>query len=66
LNGLRLQNLGIIVDDRIDVEDIKHQGEYEYMTNIENNSNKKTIEDFFFKMLIKVLAIHELLTKKLF
>jgi hypothetical protein len=66
LNGLRLQNLGIIVDDRIDVEDIKHQGEYEYMTNIENNSNKKTIEDLFFKMLIKVLAIHELLTKKLF
>ncbi len=48
------------------MEDIKHQGEYEYMTNIENNSNKKTIEEFFLKMLIKVLAIHELLTKKLF
>jgi len=48
------------------MENIKHQGEYEYMSNSENNSNKKTIEDFFYKMLIKVLAIHELLTKKLF
>ncbi len=66
MNGLRLQNPGIIVDDRIDMEDIKHQGEYEYMSNIENNSNKKTIEDFFYKNLIKALAIHELLTKKLF
>jgi hypothetical protein len=41
LHGLRLQNLGIIADDRIDMEHIKHQGEYEYMTNIENNPNKK-------------------------
>jgi hypothetical protein len=27
------------------MEDIKHQGEYEYMTNIENNPNKKTKEE---------------------
>jgi hypothetical protein len=28
-------------DDRFDMEDIKHQGENENMTTIENNSNNK-------------------------
>ncbi len=33
-------------DDRIDMEDIEHQGEYEYLTTIENNPNKnKRIKD---------------------
>ncbi len=48
------------------MEDIKYQGEYEYMTNIENNPNKKTKEEKIKRMLTKVLVIHELLTKKLF
>jgi hypothetical protein len=36
----RLQNLGIMDDDRIDMEDIKHQGENEDVTTIENNPTK--------------------------
>jgi hypothetical protein len=42
----KLQNLRIMDDDRIDMEDIEHQGEYEYLTTIENNPNKnKRIKD---------------------
>ncbi len=36
----RLQNLGTMDDDRIDMEDIEHQGEDEDITNIKNNPNK--------------------------
>jgi hypothetical protein len=37
----KLQNLGIMNDDLFDMEDIKHQGEDENITTIENNPNKK-------------------------
>jgi hypothetical protein len=40
----RLQNLGIMDADRIDMEDIEHQGEDENVTTIKNNPNKKTKE----------------------
>jgi hypothetical protein len=36
----RLQNIGIMDDGRIDMEDIKHQGENEDVTTIENNPTK--------------------------
>ncbi len=60
LNGPRLQNLGIIVDDRISMEDIKHQGEYIWQTLkiIPTWKKKKKIKN----MLTKVLVVHELLT----
>ncbi len=53
-------------DDRIDMEDIKHQGENEDVTIIENHFSKKTKEERFKKMLTKVMATHELLAKKIF
>ncbi len=62
----RLQNLGTMDDDRIDMEDIEHQGEDEDMTNIENNPSKKEKEEKIKNMLIKVMAIYKLLAKKLF
>jgi hypothetical protein len=37
----RLQNIGIMDDDRIDMEDIEYQGEDEDVTTIENNPSKK-------------------------
>jgi hypothetical protein len=37
----RLQNPRIMDDDRINMEDIKHQDEDEDATTIENNLNKK-------------------------
>jgi hypothetical protein len=40
----RLQNPRIMDDDRIDMEDIKHQGEDENVITIENNLSKKTKE----------------------
>jgi hypothetical protein len=40
----RLQNPRIMDDDRIDMEDIKHQGEDEDGTTIENNPSKKAKE----------------------
>ncbi len=40
----KLQNPRIMDDDRIDMEDIEHQGEDEILTTIENNPNKKTKE----------------------
>ncbi len=52
-------------DDRIDMEDIKHQGEDENVTTIENNLSKKTKEERFKKMLTEVMATHELLAKKI-
>jgi hypothetical protein len=52
-------------DDRIDMEDMEHQGEDEDMTNIENNPSKKEKEERIKKMLIKVREIYELLAKKL-
>jgi len=36
----RLQNLGIMDDDRIDMEDIEHQAKDEDVTTIENNPSK--------------------------
>ncbi len=41
----RLQNLGIMDDDKIDMEDIEHQGENEDVTTIENNFSKKKEEE---------------------
>jgi hypothetical protein len=41
----RLQNPGIMDDDRIDMENIEHQGEDEDVTTIENNHSKKTKEE---------------------
>ncbi len=41
----RLQNLKIMDDDKINMEDIEHQGEDEIVTTIENNLNKKTKEE---------------------
>ncbi len=40
----KLQNPRIMDDDRIEMEDIEHQGEDENLTTIENNPNKKTKE----------------------
>jgi uncharacterized protein YfkK (UPF0435 family) len=38
---MRLQNMGIMDDDRFDMEDIKHQREDEDMITIEKNHSKK-------------------------
>jgi len=62
----RLQNLGIMDDNRIDMEDIQHQGEDEDATTIENNPSKKTKEKRIEKMLMEAMATHEFLTKNLF
>jgi hypothetical protein len=59
----RLQNLRIMNDDRINMENIKHQGENENATSIENNPNKKTKEERIKKMLMEAMATHELLAK---
>jgi hypothetical protein len=61
----RLQNPKIMDDDRINMEDIKHQDENENVT-IENKLNKKTKEERIKKMLTKVMAIHGLLAKNFF
>jgi hypothetical protein len=37
----KLQNQGIMDDDGINMEDIKHQSEDENVTTIENNPSKK-------------------------
>ncbi len=50
-------------DDRINMENIKHQGENENATSIENNPNKKTKEERIKKMLMEAMATHELLAK---
>jgi hypothetical protein len=39
----KLQNLGIMKHDKIDMGHIEHQGEDEEMTTIENNLNKRKI-----------------------
>jgi hypothetical protein len=65
-NMKRLQNIGTMDDDRIDMDDIEHQGEDEDMTNIENNLSKKKEEERIKKMLIDVMAIHEFLAKNFF
>jgi hypothetical protein len=41
----RLQNPGIMDDDKIDMEDIEHQSENEDVTTIENNFRKKKEEE---------------------
>jgi hypothetical protein len=53
-------------DDRIDMEDIKHQGEDENVTTIENNPSKKSKEERIKKMLMEVMAIHDFLAKNFF
>ncbi len=40
----RLQNLGIMDDDKIDMADIKHQSEDEDVITIKNNYSKKVKE----------------------
>jgi hypothetical protein len=62
----RLQNSGIMDDDRIDMEDIEHQGENEDVITIENNPSKKTKEENIKKMLMEAMATHELLAKNFF
>ncbi len=62
----RLQNPGIMDDDRIDMEDIEHRGENEDVTTIENNPNKKEKEERIKKMLTKAMATFELLAKNFF
>jgi hypothetical protein len=59
----RLQNPKIMDDDRINMEDIEHQGEDENLTTIENNLNKKTKEERIKKMLTKAMVAHGLLAK---
>jgi hypothetical protein len=46
-------------DDRIDMEDIEHQGEDENVTTIENNPTKKSKEKRIKKMLMEAMTIHE-------
>jgi hypothetical protein len=53
-------------DDRIDMEDIEHQGENEDVITIENNPSKKTKEENIKKMLMEAMATHELLAKNFF
>jgi hypothetical protein len=62
----RLQNQWIMDDDRIDMEDIEHQGEDENVTTIENSPSKKTKEEGIKKILSKAMATHELLAKNFF
>ncbi len=62
----RLQNPKIMDDDRINMENIKHQGEDENLTTIENNLNKQTKEEWIKKMLTKAMAIHGLLANNFF
>ncbi len=53
-------------DDRIDMEDIEHQGEDEDVITIENNLNKKPKEEKIKKMLMEAIAPHELLANSFF
>ncbi len=53
-------------DDKINMENIKYQGEYEHIITIENNPNKKYKKKKLKMMLIKVMTTHELLAKKFF
>jgi hypothetical protein len=53
-------------DGRINMEDIKHQGEDENVTTIENNPNNKEKEKKIMKMLTKAVATHELFAKNFF
>jgi len=62
----RLQNSGIMDDNRIDMEDIEHQGEDEDAITIENNPSKKILKKKIKKMLMEAMATHELLAKKFF
>jgi hypothetical protein len=62
----RLQNPGIMDDDRINMEDIDHQGENENVTTIENNPSKKAKEEMIKKMLMEAMETHELLAKNFF
>jgi hypothetical protein len=62
----RLQNSGIMDDDKIDMGDIEHQGEDEDVITIENKPSKKVKESRIKKMLTKALATHELLVKNFF
>ncbi len=48
-------------DDRIDMEDIEHQGEDENVITIENNPNKKEEEERIKEMLMEAMATHDLL-----
>jgi hypothetical protein len=61
-----LQNPRIMDDDRIDIKDIEHQREDEDATTIENNPSKKVKEKRTKKMLMEVMATHELLVKIFF
>jgi organic radical activating enzyme len=62
----RLQNPRML--DRDDGNDMEHQGEDEdhVLSTMENNSSKKAKEKKFKRILIEVMATHEILTKKFF
>ncbi len=62
----RLQNPRIMNNDKINIENIEYQGEYENIITIENNPNKKSKEKKVKKILTKVMTTHELLTINLF
>jgi len=65
----RLQNLNMVDgDDKNDIEDMEYQGENEnhVLITMENNPSKKAKEEKIKRMLIKVMAIHEALTKNFF
>ncbi len=53
-------------DDKIDMEDIEHQGENEDVKTIENNFSKKKEEERIQKMLMEAMVTHELLVKNFF
>ncbi len=53
-------------NDKINIENIEYQGEYENIITIENNPNKKSKEKKVKKILTKVMTTHELLTINLF
>jgi hypothetical protein len=60
-----LQNLGLMDDDKTDMENIKYEGANENMTTIENNLNKKTKEKRIKNIFTKAMTTHEFLTKKI-
>jgi hypothetical protein len=62
----RLQNPRIMNNDKINIENIEYQGEYENIITIENNPNKKSKEKKVKKILTKVMTTHERLTMNLF
>ncbi len=53
-------------DDKINMKNIKYQGEYEHIITIENIPNKKFKKKKIKKMLIEVMTSHELLAKTFF